>query len=241
LAGDRDVFHAVTNAAPQAGKFTLVLPGPANDDGSPSGHSYGAVTISKAGDARLIGSLADGTPFAQSAPLAKDGHWPFYTPLYAARGSVLGWLGVTNRTEPGLDDITGLVSWIRPALPAARQYVSGFAHEAQAVGSAYVTPPGVTNRVLELTEGVAEFSGGPLENPLTCALALAANNRVTALDSNKLALTFVKPSGLFSGSVRNPETGRAMVFRGAVLQNRTAGLGYFPGTLENGRVEIAPR
>ena len=66
LRADRAVFSK-TNAAPYAGKFTLIFPGAEqdNDTTTPLGLGYGAVTVDSLGNVVLGGSLADGTVLSQ--------------------------------------------------------------------------------------------------------------------------------------------------------------------------------
>jgi hypothetical protein len=63
-------------------------------------------------------------------------------------------------------------------------------------------------------------------------------SKVINLSSNKLVLTTAKPSGLFSGTVVLPKTGKSKPFKGAILQKLDVGYGYFLGTNQGGRVEF---
>jgi hypothetical protein len=88
LLGDRNVFNARLNPAPLAGKYTVLIP--SNEaEGTPAGDGYGTVVVNPSGQASFRGSLADGTTVSLSAPVSKNGHWPFYLPLYRGAGSVL--------------------------------------------------------------------------------------------------------------------------------------------------------
>ena len=119
LNGDRALFNAKTNACTLAGKYTLLLPGLPHDAFVPGGHSYGAVTIDSNGVVSLKGYLSDKTSAAQKVPLSKNGQWPLYVPLYSGKGSLLSWVGFTNRPT---DDFHGLLNWSKPVVPKAKYY-----------------------------------------------------------------------------------------------------------------------
>jgi Divergent InlB B-repeat domain len=234
LVVDRASFHASTNPAPFAGKYTLVMPS-ADEDDAPRGDGFGRVSVSAAGVVTLVGSLADGTKISDSVTLSKAGAWPLYAPLYAGKGSVLSWMTFTNLAET---DIAGALSWIRPILPKAKFYTNGFAVQTDVVGSSYTSPASKTNRVIEIESGIVTLSGGGLAGALTNDISIASNNKVTNLGTNKLSLTFATATGLFSGKVLNPETGKTLKLQGAVLQKQNLGAGFFLGTDGSGRVAL---
>jgi len=94
--------------------------------------------------------------------------------------------------------------------------------------------------VVAIEQGQVSFAGGNLPGDFANTVLLGANNKFTNLDSNKLTLNLVLPSGLFSGRVVEPESGRAIPFKGAILQKRAAGFGLFTGTNQTGRVHLGP-
>ncbi len=59
LLGDRAGYSATTNPAPQAGRYTAILPGNSDSQSGPAGDGYAALMVDKAGNVRLLGSLAD--------------------------------------------------------------------------------------------------------------------------------------------------------------------------------------
>jgi hypothetical protein len=236
VLADRSVFHAVTNRAPFAGKYTTAIAG---GDGlsSPGGQSVGAISIDAVGKIRLSGTLADGTPLTQTASVSKYGDWPLYVSLYGGKGSLVGWLTFTN--EAGVP--TGSLRWIKLGGPTSKYYPLGFTNEINVAGSTYVAPSGPTNPVLsELTDGVVIFTG-PSES-WTNNVIFSVNNKVSNLSSNKLAFTITLPTGLFQGSVAHPTTGKSLSFKGVLLQEAGQGVGYFLTTNQSGSVYfgIAP-
>ena len=103
LQGDRAVFSSLKgHTSPFAGTYTLILPGQDKDPTLPEGDGYGTVRVSAAGVATFTGTLADGTVVSQSAPVSKNGDWPFYLSLYSGRGCMQSWLAFTNEDS---DDI----------------------------------------------------------------------------------------------------------------------------------------
>jgi hypothetical protein len=237
LSGDRAGFNSRTNPAPYAGSYTLILPGQDGDPSLPRGDGFGTVQVSSNGLATFAGTLADGTAVSQSAPLSRQGLWPLYVPLYSGRGSLLSWLAFTNQPN---DDFHGLLSWIKPANPAARCYPDGFTNLCQALGSAYRRPATSTNHVLNLTNAYLVFSGGNLVADFTNSVALGLNSQITNLSSNQLTLSFSLFTGTFKGSATDPATGKALPFSGAVFQKQNAAYGFLLGTNQSSRVSLTP-
>jgi hypothetical protein len=89
--------YSTTNPAPQAGTYTLVLPGGDDASAQSGGSGTGTVTVSDSGDATFSGTLADGTPVTCAGTVSGQGQWPFYLPLPGGNGSILGWLSFTNQ------------------------------------------------------------------------------------------------------------------------------------------------
>lgn len=91
---------------------------------------------------------------------------------------------------------------------------------------------GSANSSLTLT-----LEGGNLSRTVTSQITLNANNQANDASGKKVNLTFTPATGLFSGSVPNPDAPRKTVsFNGVVLQSQTNGWGYFLGTNQSGQV-----
>jgi hypothetical protein len=230
LAGDRATFNAKTNPAPQAGQYTLIIPGSPGSTTEPAGDGFGVVTIYSSGQIRFAGSLSDGTKISQTTLLSKYGQWPLYVSLYSGKGSILSWLTVTNPPEGGLG---GDLVWVKP-LSSAKLYPGGFALEPAVFGSSY-SPPG-TNKVITLTDAEVVLTDGNLTNYIAGQFTLGAKSRVTT--TNKLTLSFTQSSGLFKGNLRTADHPKSISFSGVVLQNQTNGSGYFLGTNQSGRIVL---
>jgi uncharacterized repeat protein (TIGR01451 family) len=237
LTGYRAAFNAKTHPAPQIGKYTLVIPGMPEANNWPEGDGYGTLTVSGAGLVVFAGNLADGTKMAQSVSLSKSGQWPLYISLYSGGGSLLGWLQFATNTAT---DVSGPLNWIRPPVKTSKLYPDGFALASASIGSHYVAPVGVANRILEITNGMDILSGGNLSEALTNALTLGTSSKVVSVGPNKLTLTFALPSGLFTGTLVRAGTTHKINFTGVVLQQANYGSGYFLGTNQSGRVLFSP-
>jgi len=235
LFGDRDVFNARTNPAPQAGQYTIIYPGQSEDLASPGGDGFGAVTVDPSGLVRLAGTLADGTKVTQSAALSKAGQWPLYLSLYGGKGMLLGWIGFAHQAT---NDLQGSVDWLKPSLSSAKYYPNGFTNTSWAAGASYRAPSNTTANVLSVTNAFVAFEGGNLTRPFTNTFRIDVANHVSNTSSNPLALKFTARTGLWKGTVTDPATARSIPFQGAVLQGQDSGRGFFLGTNQSGRVRL---
>jgi len=177
--------------------------------------------------------LADGTKLSQAGWVAKDGRWPFYAPLYRGRGQLLGWLTFSNSEDPPL---AGQASWIK-GTSSSSIYADGFNLLTTTLGSAY-QPPSRGVPILDVSDGSIAFRGATARDSFTNYITIAPNNRVSNLSDNKLTMTFSPASGLFRGSVVDPDGSRRMPFGGVVLQNQNMGSGFFMMGSKSGRVDL---
>ncbi len=233
---DRVLFNKKTNPAPQAGKYTVLIPGGDEDPAAePAGFSYGTVNVDAGGKVKLSATLADGTKISQSANLSKIGYWPLYVPLYSGRGSVLSWVVFAESSEASF---TGELNWVKPANASDRLYPDGFALRHELTGSSYFAPTNVNDPVLNFTAGKVRFNAGNLGEDFSNDISLV-ENKVTNLGTNKLNVSINLSSGLFTGSVTAPGGSQSIPFRGAVHQKQSQGWGFFLGTNQSGRVRLS--
>ena len=221
LSGNRATFNSRSAPAPQAGRYTLVFSGGSDAANEPAGNSYGILAVNRAGRVNFFGRLADGTAVSQSTMISRQGLWPLYLPLYAGQGLVLAWLNLGD--SPG--DITGDVSWIRPAASKVKYYSSGFAVQCSASGSPYVAPS-APNQLLDLTSAALVLDGVKGAQTLTYEVSLSGN-RIINLSDSRLNLSLAPATGMFSGRGVDSATGRAIGLSGVVLQNRNIGAGFY--------------
>ncbi len=230
LIADRVVFNSKLNPAPQAGKYTVIIPAETN---SPAGDGYGTVTITSAGGITFAGVLADGTKATQKTFLSEDGHWPLYVPLNKTNGSLVSWV---NFSDEEMTDFSGLFNWFNQA-HVAKYYSAGFTNEATILGSRF-TKPNATNQALYLTNATVTFAGGNLAAGFTNDVILDPKGKVTNQDANALSLSINSGNGLISGSAKPPVGGNPISFKGAILQKGTNAAGFFLGTNASGRVYL---
>ena len=235
LQGDRAIFNSATNPCPWSGRYTFVLPKSALV-GTPGGDGWGTLKATASGAANGVGLLPDNAKLVRKAPLSKFGFWPLYAPLYQSQGSLIGW--VRFDTNAPLADLSGLVDWFRPTKPDAEFYPAGFTNHTSLSGSFYVSPAGLTNRVLAMTNGVLILTGGNLSQSCTNDVILGGNNRLTNASQNLLSTSLSAGTGRFKGSFFDTGAVRSVKFNGVLLQKSTNGSGFFLGTNQSGRVLI---
>ena len=237
LDAERSSWNALTNPAPFAGNYTIILPGTGNpaDLTQPQGDSFGSLTVSAAGKVTFSGVLADNTPFTQTATVSENWQWPFFASLYGGKGQILGWLNFDNVVP----QLGGVCNWIKPT-NTTKFYPAGFILQTNATGSLY-SPPATGVPLLNFTNGTATLLGG---NYFTNFNQLATNTPANPLlyrGTNKLSFTLNSPTfGLFKGSVVDPVSLKTVSFKGALLQTQQVASGFFQGTNQSGKVSFGP-
>src|SRR5206468_523443 len=95
----------------------------------PQGDGVGTLTVSTAGVATLVGTLADGAKVSYANALSKTNMWPVYVVLASGQGALAGPAHLGDR--PAVSDADGLdLQWYKPASKAA-QYPAGWASGIQ--------------------------------------------------------------------------------------------------------------
>ena len=95
LMARRGIFHSQsTPATNYAGRYTLLLPGPADGKLAPIGNGYAPMTVTAGGAPSPVGVRADGTAFSQSVPASPGGDWPLFASPSRGRGLLAGNLRV---------------------------------------------------------------------------------------------------------------------------------------------------
>jgi uncharacterized repeat protein (TIGR02543 family) len=231
LGAGREVFSKAS-PAPQAGNYTLILPG-TNSATLPGGDGFGTVNVNTSGTVIFSGTLGDGTKVTQTVVECGEGQWPLYISLDSGNGMLLGWLTFTNKQDR---DIDGFLNWFKPSQTVATPYQAGFTNVVEAAGSAYLYTHGAP--VLNLTDGYVLLEDGGLTQSISNQFTLGANNVVTG--SDKLSLTITTTTGLFKGTTTN-SAGATITFNGAVFQKQTNGFGQFLNGEQSGSVYVAPQ
>lgn len=223
---------ATANITP-ALHYTLLIPGADTSVTQPGGDSYGTVTMSTKGAISFSGVLADGSKVTQKGNVLVNGQWPFYVSLYSGKGSIFGWLTFSNTLD---SDISGNVEWIKPP-NAGGLYPAGFTNFVEATGSAYAFTKGAP--VLNFSTGLLSLSNGNLISSIFNQFTLDSASKITSTNST-LKMTITTASGLFKGTITNPDTGKPISLNGVVLQKQNSGSGFFLGTTQAGRVTLHP-
>jgi hypothetical protein len=222
-----------TDPAPQNGSYTLVIPGSDDSSNQPGGNGAGTLKVDTSGNIAFTGTLGDGTKVSQRSFISKDGQWPLFVSLYAKQGLLIGRL--TFDTNQPDTDLSGYCAWLKAPQPANKFYSAGFAlGPIQALGSKYSFTAGVP--LVNWTDGQIVLENGNLPQSITNGLSIDANNKITG--TNKLAVSFTTATGLFHGTVINPDTGKPISVNGALLQKQNIGYGYFFGTNQTGGVVL---
>ena len=236
IAADRNVFNALTNRAPQAGRYTAVLAPDANNANSPQGNGYAAVNVAANGVAIITGQLADGTLFSATGTLSKDGALPLYlNMLRAPAGSVA--MGTITFHVTDVSDLDGAIVWKKAARPTDALYSDGFTANLSAVGSRYVAPA-LGRRVLNPSQAsaTAALADGNLSQPISVPTTLTATNRVVMSVPGvpSLSATINRANGIVIGTFLHPSNHQARAVRGVVLQKQNAAFGFFAGINQSG-------
>ena len=222
-------------SSPFAGEYTVVIPGTANNPALPAGDGYATLHVGADGLGTMSGTLADGTPFAQTAYVTADGDWPLYVSMYVGKGAVMSWLTFTNLSS---SDVSGNVVWLKQAGASATSYPAGFTVGTKAVGSVY-TAPEATGKAVNLAGAVVTFSGGNLSSTFNNVVSVNAGSQVVNLSPNALTFNLNPALGSFTGQVTESGSGQAHAFSGVVLQKQNAGYGTMTGTSLGSRVVLA--
>ncbi|MEO7298720.1 MAG: Ig-like domain-containing protein, partial [Verrucomicrobiota bacterium] len=242
LVGNRQVYNAKTNPSPEAGKYTVLIPSNPSRPNTPPGSGFGIMKVDASGMTRTAGSLADGTPFTQSAALSKVSTLPLYVAAYAGEGSISGILYFRN--EATISDLDGTVNWFRPAMAGANVFPDGFVTQTTLLGSFYTPSPGTAvlsvpnqedNVLINLDN---DDENVRLRQPAT----LDANNKIVVPQANteKINASISGTKGLLKGSFIHPLTGVKTSHRGVVYQKQNVAEGYFLGSGQSGIVSVVP-
>jgi hypothetical protein len=224
---------STAKAGKPSSTFIVRIPGDSEGINSPAGDGFGSVTMDSAGNLSWSASLADGTKVTQKTVVSTRGVWPLYASLYSGKGCVLGWINVDTNT------LDGPLVWVKgPGANGAAEkyYGNGFTNRIQATGMVY-RKPGSGVGALDWAGSQGEISFSSSSNPSwTNSIRLELNNKVTDLGERKLKLSITSSSGLFHGTIIDPDTGKPMQFQGALFQDWKVGLGYFLNGDESGKV-----
>lgn len=233
FTASQSAFNATTNAAPQAGRYTLALaPDPSATGASvPQGSGYAAVVVAANGVATVAGRLADGAPYSATGHVANDGTLALYcVPSGAPAGSSLN--GLLTFRATNVSDLDGALTWKKAPQASAPFYPAGFTAQLPAAGSHYVRPAsGLQPLNVPSGAATAGFGDGNLAQPMSVPVTVNQSDEATMVTPGSPDLTFrINPvSGTVSGSFVLPQGNVLRGLRGVVLQKQQAAFGYFRG------------
>jgi hypothetical protein len=227
LLAYRAGFSASQKAVSYEGYYTWAMTGP--------GYSFGSAKIAPDGTSRLKLSLSDGVTATASGLISSNGQMALYVSLYRGEGSLLSWLTFTNSTAALSTNaalwfhdhdfsLTNLSLWLG-AYPTT---VTG----TNAFGAGSVS---------------VQFSGGNLVNSPAKTVALDPNGIGGSFSNLSLTVSStpgIYPglgAGMFTGSYKDPASGKTIRFNGAVLHPTETGYGFFNTGNSPGPVVIQPQ
>lgn len=208
------------------GKKTLLLPSDDRYSTTNTGEGFATANLSANGSVQWSGVLPDGVKLSQKSALSGNGIWPVYSSLYGGSGVFIGWMQFTN--QPG-SEISGTAVWVMP--PGHGLYPPGLTNRIDAVGSSVVGTVGSVHAAVIL-------SGGALDQSLTNTVTIFGK---MIEGSNRAWKMTVNPqTGLFNGSVTEPNSGQKLSFQGAFLERSGTGGGFFLNADQSGKVYFGP-
>ncbi|HEX5790995.1 MAG TPA: hypothetical protein VFY13_07560, partial [Luteolibacter sp.] len=198
----------------------------------PQGYGYMTMVVdSSTGLARLVGVLADSTPFTTTAFVWGDPSTtvPLWVPLYAKRGSLKGELAIDTGTAG--KPVSADLEWSKPGnlprlpgmltfsdVPLTASAGSGI-YSASVFTGSLAAPP--SNFVLSFDDGIWTTPNGGLASPFAQAFSINGGTTTVALPNPQaVSLSFSSTSGLASGSFRNADLFGALRtarFKGIIL------------------------
>ena len=186
---DRNDYDKTYDPCPNAGYYTLALPGSASDP-LPGGDGWGTMTVTPDGKAALVITHGDGFKTTFASVVARRSGLPIlpiYVNLYTTliKGAVCG--EATFRDEPGISDLDATaLHWWKPANAKDKLYPGGFSGLLTLLGAIY-TKPATDTRTLGLpppsSPSRAETSPSP---PLSAASSGARRTSSPTADSTSL-------------------------------------------------------
>jgi hypothetical protein len=244
--GSQATFNAVTAKAPEAGRYTLVLPPNPDTTGTslPQGSGYASIVVSTGGGAAVTGRLADGTPYSAVGHVANDGSLSLYcVPSGAPRGSTLTGELVFRSTDAS--DLDGVLTWTRAADAAVQLYPAGFSTALPCIGSHYSEPAPATGLLaMDVSPGTATaaFAAGDLAQAISVPVAINRADKVimTVPGAPDVSMAINPASGTVAGTFVMPGSKLVRTVRGVVLQKQQTAYGYFLGIDQGGCFSLTP-
>lgn len=207
---------------PQSHAFQLDGTTVLTPESFPSGGGRASMTLTALGSARLKGTLADGTRFTASTGLTAD----YQLLVFSRTQNGQGILGGQIDTAPSAPH--GALSgpsffWVKPPSSVSPRYPNGWQAgiSIDLIGSLFQasngqsTMPNWTSPETSSNYRI-QFSGGPLTEPVTNDLHIAANDTLLFQPQPGFRLKISRSTGLIDGRV--PSTEGSMPYSGVIIQ-----------------------
>lgn len=220
---------------PRAGKYTTLITPSGVGPNIPAGTGFGKMTVSPKGAVVIVGKLGDGEPFAVGSFLTGEEEVPVYAPAYPKdKGYIAGLLNFGGQAD---SEITGVLSWKKPAKDTDLLYPLGFDTSALFRGARYLGGNPVLP--LELASPNATLAFG-MTAPKS--LSITTKNVVSVVapvgDATKVKIDAA--SGIFTGTYLDGGVRRP--FSGAIFQgvDGPRGQGFFLKATSTDTVVLEP-
>ncbi len=194
------------------------------------GAGFGTARINSNGSGKVLVKMPDGRAFSASTELCDNGSINFYGRQASTVpfGYVGGELIFANLAKT---DLTGELEWKRPA--------QSMGVDRAAVNSIVVANGCVSDGTLGFPDGPATltFTGGNYATPWSYAVTVSGG-AVTPFLPTLRFWTPVQTSQTFKVRFRQPSSPVDSTGTGMYFQKSQTALGYFPGLLLSGKVEL---
>lgn len=236
FAGNKLPVYTVLDPTPLAGRYTIALQPvePPLLPELPHGTGCATAKISDTGTARLVGRLADATPFAASIPLNDQNDLALSARF--SRDTLNGTLRFSDQNPA--TDVDGTISWSRsPSAKIDSMWAAGFSTSVAPIGSKWTKP--VTGfRVLSALDGNNGLANVELNSgSAIISTTIFVSDRNVVVENPPSARLFKLVTVAGTGSLRGSFLdGDRKAFRGVFLQKQMAAEGYFL----NGTIRVTP-
>ena len=249
-------YNSVSNPAPEAGAYTVLLPTAFPETASiPSGAGYAILTVKENGSIAIVGALGDGTPFSDGVYLTGSGtpfinQAPLFINLsYKNRGTLTGTLIFEDNI--GASDCDASLQWVKPAQIKAGPYQAGFTTTVGAIGSRYAPPPtgalalncSAATPNLSATLSEPDFVTTITHQATVIVGGLLHTDAITINDpaTDGLALIIHTTHGTFNGTFVDPVGGKLTKLQGVIFTKQNRAAGYFVSPNQSGAVTLTPQ
>ncbi len=238
---DQPVAVTALSGAITPGAYTVLLP-PDASAANPRGIGWATATLKPTGSLKIVGRLADDTPFSAGTMVDVINAAPLYALIYKKPKGEL--IGALTFGAPG--SFTGALTWRKPAqTPVGTLFTGGFTATTAPVGALYTTvngTPALTYTTPAAAEADAHFRGGGLPDlDAVVSVTIADKATVDTPNPNSVKVSMIRKSGRFSGSFIPTGATRATKFSGVLHQAQNRAAGYFVSPTQSGSAELVPR